>query len=288
MRRELLLATLCGLGGCAAVPPPAPLEPGPARPWVQPSPDPAAGRLQEIRLGAQAVLVGLPPGYPGAGRYPLLLFFHSYQRDAHQISLTRFPALALGAGYVLVSADLGGPTHWGQPRAIALVQDLLTQLRGRYQLEPRRTYFAGFSMGGGTALLAAMELPPALRPAAVASSQGWSDLVAMRTVQDGMYAASIDAAYQGGLTPAERRRGDLRARASELAGVRIFLEHGEADAYVPPSHSSELAARLTAVGLMPLLRLYPDLGHAETTIHEGAILEFFGRDAVTGSAAASS
>ena len=51
----------------------------------------------------------------------------------------------------------------------------------------------------------------------------------------------------------------------------VYLEHGEADKVVPPTHSQQMAAKLAGAAA---LHLYPGMGHGEQTIAEDAIMTF--------------
>lgn len=276
----LVLLGLC-LGCQAPVSPPEPspepLAPGPSP--VPPIPQSAGMTVLEGHFADQDVQVVLPTNVEQGPQRPLLLFFHSYDRDQTQlVRMTRLARFAADRGWISACGALGGPAHWGNPRSLALHRQLLGELKARYRIDPARVYFVGFSMGGGTALMAAMEArgtPEA--PAAVAVSQGFTDLAAMRSSADGLYAASIEAAYQGPLSEADRARGDLVERASELKGLPIYLEHGDADRFVSPSHSQQLARRLQELGSPLTFKLWPGLGHGENTIHDGAIIEFLER-----------
>ncbi|MNY83091.1 hypothetical protein D3C86_2256190 [compost metagenome] len=44
---------------------------------------------------------------------------------------------------------------------------------------------------------------------------------------------------------------------------------------MPVTHSERLKAALDAAGVTSIFKLFPGLGHNETTIHEGMILDFF-------------
>lgn len=279
MRQALTGGAMLLLLGCSQGPVP-PSEGDPAR-YVQPMPTPtplATGTVLDETLGEQKVTIALPEGFKKGSteRYPTLIYFHSYQQDSHQLTrLTRFVRLA-PPGWVLASGDLGGEAHWGNEKAISLHNQLVAHLRETYQADPARLYYVGFSMGGGTALLAAMATKGTLNaPAAVATSQGWTDLMQMREVQNGMYASSIDAAYGGSVSEEERARTNLVERASELSGLPVYIEHGDADQYVPVAHAQNLHDRLTTLGFAHAFRIFPGLGHTENTIHEGLIYDFF-------------
>lgn len=284
MHPTRLMATTLALGllaplGCV----PAPAQPAdPVRDYTPPRPTPnplGAAKVVEEALEGQNLVVSLPASYdPASGdRYPLVVFFHSYDQDAKQMTkLTRFARLSADLGWIAASGDLAGPAHWGNTRSIAMHRVMLRRLRERYPIDPNRIYYVGFSMGGGTALLAAIATRGTQdAPAAVATTQGWSDLSRMREAKDGMYAASIDAAHGGALSESERTRSDLVARAAEFAGIPLYMEHGDADEYVPVSHSQRFKAALDAAGIPSTFKLFPGLGHNEGTIHEGVILDFF-------------
>ncbi|MNY08714.1 esterase [compost metagenome] len=278
MAPALVLALLLPLG-CVQAPPHVE---DPTRDYTPPRPSPnplGAAKVVEESHEGQNVVVSLPATFdPTSGdRYPLVVFFHSYDQDARQMTkLTRFAKLTADLGWIAASGDLAGPAHWGNERAIAMHQAMLRRLRERYPIDPNRIYYAGFSMGGGTALLAAIAARgTADAPAAVATSQGWSDLSRMREPHDGMYATSIDTAYGGALSEAQRARTDLVARAAELSGIPVYIEHGDADEYVPITHSERLKAALDAAGIANTFKRFAGLGHNEGTIHEGVILDFF-------------
>ena len=155
--------------------------------------------------------------------------------------------------------------------------NLVAELVEHHQADPQRIYFVGFSMGGGTALLAAanpLGLP--YRAAAVVSTQGFTDLEAMTTGQagGGAYARPIAEAYGGTLTPEEAKAHSPVFQAEKLRGIPVYLEHGEADTSVPCSHTQRMAQALTDLGMPPDLHLYPGKGHSEDTINEPGIISF--------------
>src|SRR5438067_2166061 len=81
---------------------------------------------------------------------------------------TGLAAAALHEGWVAASGDLTGRAYWGDDAAIAQLGNLMKALVTDHQVDPKRLYLVGFSMGGGTALLAAERLASLpYRPAAV-------------------------------------------------------------------------------------------------------------------------
>jgi dipeptidyl aminopeptidase/acylaminoacyl peptidase len=214
---------------------------------------------------------------PGA-TYPVLIFFHGSGMDQTQLTdRTDLAEKAAQEGWLAASALLTGRAHWADDGALRATGNLVQALVGQHQADPKRIYFVGFSMGGGTALLAAanpLGLP--YRAAAAVSTQGFTDLLAMTRSEasGGAYARPIGEAYGGELDPDEARAHSPLEQAERLAGIPIYLEHGEADTAVPASHSRRLAERLMGLSMPPLLQLFPGKGHGEETIDEDAIMAF--------------
>jgi dipeptidyl aminopeptidase/acylaminoacyl peptidase len=214
---------------------------------------------------------------PGA-LYPVVIFFHGAGMDQTQLTdRTDLAEKAAAEGWLSASGLLTGRAHWADDDALRAAGALIQTLVSQYQADPKRIYLVGFSMGGGTALLAAENASTlAFKPAAVVSTQGFTDLKAMTTPEagGGTYALSINLAYGGQLDDADAQRHSPVDQAERLAGIPVYLEHGQADTSVPYTHSTHMAARLTELGLPPELHTYPGLGHSEETIHSAQIMDF--------------
>ena len=307
LRRAMLLVTLLA-AGCAGTPAPARLSIAPAAPSGGPAsartgvptghgrlaaarpdrilvpggqwtPSPArpmsAGvQLKDLAIAGDPTRLVLPPGHGDGQLRPTLVFMHGHGMDQTQLTeRTGLAEAAANEGWIAASGDLGGRAHWGNDAALRHVGALIQQLVAGYAADPRRIYLVGFSMGGGTALLAAanpLGLP--YQVAAVVSTQGFTDLKAMTTAaaNGGGFARSIANAYGGKPTAADYAAYSPEALAAKLGGLPVYLEHGEADTVVPASHSQQLAARLPGAKLS----MYPGLGHAEQTINEVSIIRF--------------
>lgn len=293
--------------GCAASPPTR--EPAPPAMTITPAPAQAGAPLPP------SPLVGLPSGpqpvqtspvrhdtgrnlkvlnvsvngdparivYPAASltpgqQYPVLVFFHGSGMDQTQMTdRTELADKAAREGWLSATAMLTGRTHWGDEGALRATGNLIQTLVSQHQADPQRIYLVGFSMGGGTALLAAAN-PLALpyRAAAVVSTQGFTDLQAMTQQEagNGAYARPIAEAYGGELDAAEAAAHSPIVQADKLRGIPVYLEHGQADAAVPASHSQRMADKLSGLLMPPVLQLYPGKGHGEETIDEEAIIGF--------------
>lgn len=214
---------------------------------------------------------------PGA-RYPVMVFFHGYGMDPQQLTArTDLAEAAAAEGWISAAGALGGRGHWGNEQALRRTGALIAELVEKHQADPSRIYLVGFSMGGGTALLAAanpLGLP--YRAAAVVSTQGFTDLDAMTWSEagGGTYAEPIAAAYGGSLEPAEAEAHSPLTHAPALSRLPVYLEHGESDGNVRPSHSRRLADALTALGASPEVHFYPGRSHGEETIGTSTIMSF--------------
>lgn len=208
----------------------------------------------------------LPPGHQSNGDpYPILVFSHGYSLDEYQVfQRTNFPRLAQKEGWILASGTLGGD-HWGNPKAIALQDELLDLLIERYRGDPQRIYLVGFSMGAGTALLCGIEGKH--RPAAIAASQGWSDLSTFEK-----YVPSIQQAYGVLSLEGLSTRAPIN-QAEKLKGIPLYLEHGQYDQEIPVKQCVRLHERLETLGIEHQYRLF-NSGHAESNIDAPGIVSF--------------
>ena len=240
---------------------------------------PDGTRVQDLLVNGDPTRLVLPPGADDGTRRPVLVFLHGHGMDQTQLTeRTGFAEMAAREGWIAAAGSFGGRAHWANDGALTAVGGLVKALVDQHGADPSRVYLVGFSMGGGTALLAAgnpLGLP--YKVAAVASSQGFTDLKAMTTeaAAGGAYAGSIAEAYGGGPSETDFREHSPQAQAERLRAVPVYLEHGEADRSVPVTHARAMAERLEALGATPALKLYAGAGHGEQTIAEQAIVEFF-------------
>ena len=127
-------------------------------------------------------------------------------------------------------------------QALTALDALVADCVEKFGADPARIYLMGFSMGGGTALVSAARSTGAYPPAAVASSAGFMDLLAMagKDVDEGAFAPSIAEAY-GGRVPnaglaAESGRFDVLQDGSD-----VLLVGASTVAVVDPATVSTVA-----------------------------------------------
>lgn len=241
--------------------------------------DASAMRVLDVQVNGDATRIVYPSAELTPGKlYPTLIFVHGYGMDQTQLTdRTDLARAASAQGWISASGELGGPAHWANDHALNQLGALIGELVANHQADPKRLYLVGFSMGGGTALLGA-ENPLGLpyRVAAVVSTSGFTDLMAMtqRDAGGGRYAGSIFQAYGGTLTPDVAAAHSPIDLAAKLKGIPVYLEHGEADTNVPDTHTIQLAAKLTALGIPFEEHLYPGMTHSEQAIHTATIMRF--------------
>lgn len=227
----------------------------------------AAGALDDLKAAFEArefagsdggtLLYRLlrPKGYDPNKAYPLVLVLHGAGGRGNdnwgQIRDQPAPFLALAGDAIqdkypcLVVAPQCPPgkqwvnTPWGKgsysqdkvPLSAELkrVLELLAQLRTEFQVDARRVYVTGISMGG----------------------YGAWDILAR---EPGLFAAAVPVCGAGDPSRAER-----------IARTAVWAFHGDKDGVVPVSGSREMIAALKKTGASPKYTEFPGVGHASWT-----------------------
>lgn len=240
------------------------------------------GRYTPMRFTTRAAdpaVVTRPNVAPEDAKLPVLVFCHGHgQTEEQLLERTSLPRLAAQEGWLAASARLTGKAHWANDEALEALDALIADCVERFGADPRRIYLMGFSMGGGAALLGAARRSAAYPPAAVASSAGFTDLLAMARAEanGGAFAPSIAEAYGGRLPGASvAAQHSAAAQAAGLVGLPIYLEHGDDDTMVPLGHYERMRAALARVGVIPAGRVLPGVPHGEAGIDGPGIVAFF-------------
>jgi predicted peptidase len=187
------------------------------------------------REAALDYLLYLPPGYAAEGApKALVLFLHGAGergRDLEKLKENGPPKLiALGKAFdaIVVSPQCPEGSFWTEHTET--LARLLDDLEARYNVDPRRIYVTGLSMGGyGT----------------------WDLLIA----QPERFAAAIPICG-----------GGRRIRARALVDLPIWVFHGDADPLVPLAESIDMFDAIRrAGGTQVRLTVLPATGHDSWT-----------------------
>ena len=177
-------------------------------------------------------LVALPEGYTGSGdeAWPLILFLHGSGEQGREIERVRvhgpWEYVAEAELPVIIAAP---QTPWGGWKAEHLGAFLDT-VRARYRVDAKRIYLTGLSMGGKGAYRLAAAQPETF--AAVVVICG---------------------------------RSEPEEQAKALAGLPVWIFHGDRDSIVPIEESEQQVAAIRAAGGEPRYTVYEGVNHISWT-----------------------
>lgn len=190
------------------------------------------------KKAAASYLLFLPKDYQAKGskRWPLILFLHGAGERGAKISLvtvhgppkivkdkTDFP-------FVLVSPQCPSNQRWDNDGLLALLDDVVA----KYQVDKKRIYLTGLSMGGYGTWSLGLAYPE--RFAAIAPICGGGDIIDI-------------------LLPS-------RTKAAALKTLPVWAFHGAKDAVVKLTESERMVNALKSAGSREVnLTVYDDAGH---------------------------
>lgn len=185
---------------------------------------------QQVDLG---YLLYLPPDYDSQEQWPLILFLHGMGERGSDLELLKLHGLprrlAAGDDFPFIIASPQCPITSVWPEQITPLSALLDHLLANYNIDAKRVYLTGLSMGGyGTWYLAA-STPE--RFAAIAPICG----------------------------------GGIRWMGQRLKDTPAWVFHGDADDVVPLSESEKMVKALEVAGGDVKFTVYPDVGHDSWT-----------------------
>src|SRR5436305_4050735 len=181
----------------------------------------------------------LPTGYEPNYPYPLLVFFHGHGGSEEQIlrlaprlSRRNYICIALRGPLPVEDRDDGRPRFsWGaESHCDAQVEDYVLhaveQTRRSYHVHSERIYLAGVCEGATLAYRLGLLFP-----------EKFAGVISLN-----------------GTMP---RRGGPLMRFPEVRGLRVFIGHGIANAYVPLSSARQDFSLLYTAGLSVQMNTYP-------------------------------
>jgi polyhydroxybutyrate depolymerase len=158
-------------------------------------------------------LLYVPKSYDSSRPTPLVISIHGFSEwPAHQAQMTHWNNLAEEYGFIVVyPSGTGFPKRWrtrvesgsAAMPDVTFISDLIDQLEGEYNIDPRRIYANGLSNGGGMSVLLACELSDriaAIGTVAGAYSFAWSECPPSRPMPAIVFHGTADpiVPYLGG------------------------------------------------------------------------------------------
>lgn len=160
-------------------------------------------------------LFHVPKSYQPARPTPLVICIHGFgEWPAHLMEISRWNRMADEFGFLVVyPTGSGFPLHWASnarpnegarsQRDVQFISDLIDQLAGKYNIDPKRVFANGLSNGGGMSFLLACRLSD--RIAAIGGVSGaylmpWSEYKPQRPVPAILFHGTADKVvpYHGG------------------------------------------------------------------------------------------
>ena len=187
----------------------------------------SVGRGDEAREVTLRYWLFVPKEYAETKQVPLMLFLHGAGErgdDLERVKKWGPPKRVANDKdfpFLLISPQCEKDERWDAEEMVLLVKHVV----GAYRVDQNRMYCTGLSMGGyGT----------------------WSLLAA----RPNMFAAGIPIC--GGGNP---------AKAKQLAGVPLWVFHGDKDSTVPLKRSEQMVQAVKEAGGNVRLTVYPGVGH---------------------------
>jgi len=235
--------------------------------------------------------VQVPLSYSPDHAAPLVIALHawSFNSAAASSNALNYYAMAANArGMILAAPQILGD-HSASLSVQADIMRLINFLKGRYNIDSRRIYVTGISMGGGIAGTMAAKYPDVF--AAAAEERGPTDLTDWywdRT-NGGLYQSQLYTEIGGSpdTKAFEFQRRSVRQMAQNLTHVPFAITHAAQDEIVPVYHGQRLYSALQfQASDESEYHEYPGVhgtdfpGDATMAGSPGGILDFLGRHAL--------
>jgi predicted esterase len=200
----------------------------------------------------------LPPSFNKEAVYPLIILMHGSHVTAWGLNIISY---APKDWAIQVALHDRGNNDYRNAGEVDL-EEVMSEVTKRYQIDLDRLYLSGHSMGGYGAWFLATHYPD--RWAAISPQTGYTDL-------------SLDDAV------AARSRLEFQKRmiqshspitfAENLLHVPAYMMHGAMDLKLPAAHSRKMDLRLNELGYEHIYDEHPTGGHwwGSRPAHEGVL-----------------
>lgn len=193
-------------------------------------------------------LLWLPNGYgqDPDEKWPLILFLHGAgggENDSQFVMSYGLPEVLYQGDqpeefpFIVVSPQAYPNVPWWEGDTLAILNALLDEVMATYQVDPRRVYVTGLSMGG--------------------YGSWW-----LATAYPERFAAMVSVSGSGYRTPMPPDE----ATVCRLRDVPTWAIHGDRDVISDPMANRIQVLTLGACGGEVEWTLYPDAGHGETYV----------------------
>lgn len=179
-------------------------------------------------------LLYLPPEYDSQESWPLIMFLHGRGERGNNLKLVRQhgPPKRIAEGddfpFIVVSPQCPAGSYWTEE--LDALAALLDDIIASYNVNTRRVYLTGMSMGGRGTWFLAGRYPERFAAIAPVCGAGLSWIAVER-----------------------------------LRNMPVWAFHGDADTVVPTYESENMVGWLRDVGNEARLTLYPGVGHDSWT-----------------------
>ncbi len=197
--------------------------------------------------------VQVPLGYSPDRPAPLVVALHAWSFNSAAASGNALNYYAMAAnerGMILAAPQVLGD-HSASLSVQADIMRLINYMKGRYNIDSRRIYITGISMGGGIAATMAAKYPDVF--AAAAEERGPTDLIQWywEATNGGLYQSVLYGEFGNASPdgkPFEYQRRSALQMARNLRHVPFAITHAAEDDIVPVSHGRQLYSALQSQG----------------------------------------
>ncbi|MDM5337090.1 prolyl oligopeptidase family serine peptidase [Fictibacillus enclensis] len=174
-------------------------------------------------------LLSKPKRYEAEESWPLILFLHGMGERGTDLNLIKHYGIPRTAAddqsfpFITVSPQCPGDSYWTEETDT--LKELITQCILSLKVDPARVYVTGLSMGGAGTWKLAIEYPDLFAAAAPVCGTSFPE------------------------------------KADRLAGLPVWVFHGDKDDVVPVACSTSMVQAMEQNGMEARLTIYPDTGH---------------------------